>query len=122
VDAVVEELLGFYLPDRPAVDEWLWNKPYGLLLDVIDSDTPVAKTQAMKKYVPKWYSSTKGLAHFWDEHERMKPEYSSYVGYWAFCAAAFTYLYDLDDSAYRDELVYPEDLVDYARSMPRRLK
>ncbi|KQW89061.1 hypothetical protein ASC94_21585 [Massilia sp. Root418] len=63
----------------------------------------------------------KGLAHFWGKHERMKPEYSSYVGYWAFCAAAFTYLYDLDDSTYRDELVYPKDLVDYARSVPRQL-
>ncbi|KQV90661.1 hypothetical protein ASD15_00815 [Massilia sp. Root351] len=118
VDLVVEELLVFYLPDRPPVDEWFWNKPYGLLVDVIDSDTPAAKTQAMKKYVSKWYSSMKGLAHFWGKHEKMKPEYSSYVGYWAFCAAAFTYLYDIDDSAYRDELVYPKDLVDYARKTP----
>lgn len=120
-DAVVEELLGFYLPDRPKLDEWFWNRPYGSLVDVIDSDTPAAKTQAMKKYVSKWYSSMKGLAHFWGKHEKIKPAYSSYVGYWAFCAAAFTYLYDLDDSAYRDELVYPKDLVDYARGMPRRL-
>ncbi|KQW89062.1 hypothetical protein ASC94_21590 [Massilia sp. Root418] len=121
VDLVVEELLRFYLPDRPALDEWLWNKPYGLLVEVIISDSAAAKSGAMKKYVSKWYPSMKGLAHFWGKHEKSKPAYSSYVGYWAFCAAAFTYLYDLDDSAYRDELVYPKDLVDYARSMPRRL-
>ena len=35
------------------------------------------------------------------------------------CAAAFTYLLELDDSAYRDEMVYPADLVDHARSLPR---
>ena len=26
-----------------------------------------------------------------------------------------TYLWDIDDSSYRDHLVYPKDLVDYAR-------
>ena len=35
--------------------------------------------------------------------------------YWA---PIDTYLYDIDDSAYRDELVYPKDLVDYARKSP----
>lgn len=34
------------------------------------------------------------------------------------CAAAFTYLYDIDDASYRAETVYPKDLVDYARGMP----
>ena len=63
-------------------------------------------------------ASMKGLAHFWGKHERIKHAYSSYVGYWAFSAAAFTYLYDIDDSGYRDELVYPKDLVDYARKSP----
>jgi hypothetical protein len=120
VDFLIEELLGFYLPDRPAMDEWLWDKPYGLLVEVIVGETVAVKTKAMKKYVSKWYSSMKGLAHFWGKHEKMKPEYSSYVGYWAFSAAAFTYLYDLDDSAYRDEVAYPQDFVEYARSMPRR--
>lgn len=34
-------------------------------------------------------------------------------------AGAFTYLFELDDSAYRDELVYPKDRVDYSRSVRR---
>ena len=36
------------------------------------------------------------------------------------CAGAFTYLLDVDDASYRGEEVYPKDMVDYARSMPRR--
>ncbi|WP_363507600.1 PoNe immunity protein domain-containing protein [Burkholderia sp. LMU1-1-1.1] len=53
------------------------------------------------------------------QHEKIKPKFTPYDGYWAMCAAAFTYLYDIDDSAYRNETVYPRDLVDYARSIPR---
>ncbi|KQV90658.1 hypothetical protein ASD15_00800 [Massilia sp. Root351] len=119
-DLLIEELFNFYLPERPMVDEWFWDKPYGMLVEVIDSESSVARAKAMKKYVTKWYSSVKGLAHFWGKHEKVTSEYSEYVGYWAFCAAAFTYLYDIDDTAYRDEVVYPKDLVDYARSMPRQ--
>ena len=119
-DLLIEELLNFYLPDRPAVDQWYWDKPYGMLVEVIDSETPAARAKAMKKYVTKWYPSMKGLAHFWGKHERITPEYSDYVGYWAFCAAAFTYLYDIDDSGYRNETVYPKDLVNCARSKPRQ--
>ena len=62
----------------------------------------------------------KGKVHFWGKHEKIKPEFTPYLGYWAMCAGAFTYLYDIDDSSYRDELVYPKDLVDYARSIPRK--
>ncbi|KQV90657.1 hypothetical protein ASD15_00795 [Massilia sp. Root351] len=119
-DLLVEELLNFYLPDRPMVDQWFWDKPYGILVEVIDSETAAAKVKGMQKYVTKWYSSMKGQAHFWGKHEKITPEYSDYVGYWAFCAAAFTYLYDIDDSGYRNETVYPKDLVDYARSKPRQ--
>lgn len=119
-DAVIEELLKFYLPDRPSLDEWLWNKPYRTLLDAIDSDDPAEREALMKQYVKGWYRSMKGRAQFWGQHENIEPSFSSYTGYWAMCAAAFTYLYGIDDSSYRDELVYPKDLVDYARNASRR--
>lgn len=118
-DAVLEELLKFFLPNRPELDEWLWNKPYRKLLDAIDSDTPEEMAREMKLYVKNWYKDMKGVAHFWGKHEKIVPEYTSYLGYWAMCAAAFTYLYNIDDSTYRSETVYPKDLVDYARSIPR---
>jgi len=46
----------------------------------------------------------------------LKDSFSPYFGYWALCAGAFAYLLDIDDSSYRNEMVYPMDLVDYARS------
>jgi hypothetical protein len=118
-DAVLEELFKFFLADRPNLDSWLWDKPYRKLLDAIDSDTLPEMEHGMKIYVKKWYSDMKGLAHFWNKHEKIKPDFTPYFGYWAMCAAAFTYLYNLDDSSYRNETVYPKDLVDYARSIPR---
>ncbi|PQO91914.1 hypothetical protein C5614_25345 [Massilia phosphatilytica] len=62
----------------------------------------------------------RGKVGFWGKHEKITPECSPYFGYWAMCAGAYTYLLGLDDSSYRDEEVYPRDMVDYARSQPRR--
>lgn len=120
-DAIIEELLRFYLPDRPVLQEWFWEKPYGVLLDVIDSDDSIARAKMMKKYVKAWYPAMKGQAFFWGKHEKIEEDFSPYYGYWAMCAAAFTYLYDIDDSSYRNEMVYPRDLVDYARATPRQV-
>lgn len=120
IDAVLEELFKFYFPDRPDLDSWLWSKPYSLLLDAIDEPDAAARPQLMKTYVKKWYPSMKGNAAFYGKHEEIEPDFSPYVGYWALCAAAFSYLYDIDDKTYRDEIVYPKDLVDYARSVPRQ--
>ena len=117
-DAIIEALLGFFLPNRPKLDCWFW-KVHTPLLTVINSDQPGERAKALEKYVKNWYKSMKGVAHFWGKHEQIEPDFSPYYGYWAMCAAAFTYLYDIDDSRYRDELVYPKDLLDYARSFPR---
>jgi len=117
-DAVIEDLLGFFLPDRPTLDGWYW-KAYTPLLDAIDQDSPAERASGMRTFVKGWYKSMKGVAHFWGKHEKIKPEFSPYYGYWAMCAAAFSYLYDIDDSKYRDELAYPKDMADYARSRPR---
>jgi hypothetical protein len=119
VDLVIEELLIPFLPNRPDLDEWLW-KPYRPLLEAKYEDMPQERSKGMQKYVKSWYKNLKGIAHFWGAHEKIKPEFSPYFGYWAMCAAAFSYLYDIDDSSYRDEIVYPKDMVDYARSKPRR--
>jgi hypothetical protein len=119
-DAVLEELFKFYFPDRPDLDQWLWDQPYRLLLDAIDDPVPEERAKLMKKFVKRWYPALRGKAGFWGKHEEIEPDFSPYTGYWNMCAAAFTYLYDIDDTSYRDEITYPKDLVDYARSKPRR--
>lgn len=118
-DAVLEELFSRFLPDRPELDDWLWDQPYRKLLDAIDSDTPQAMAKGMQLYVTSWYEDMKSVAHFCGKHLQAETDFTPYAGYWAMCAAAFTYLLELDDSAYRDEMVYPADLVDHARSLPR---
>jgi hypothetical protein len=120
IDAVLEELLKFYFPDRPLPDSWIWDQPYEKLLDVIDSDSLQERPKLMKDYVKEWCLSMRKQASFCGKHSEIKPEFSPYYGYWAMCAAAFAYLLDIDDTLYRNEEVYPKDLVDYARSLPRR--
>lgn len=120
-DGVIEELFKFFFEDRPELDEWFWEKPYRGLLDAIDNDDPKGRSRDMKKYVPGWYGNMKGQALFWGKHKKIKDSFSPYYGCWATCAAAFAYLYDIDDSSFRDELVYPKDLVEYARSIPRAI-
>lgn len=119
-DAVIEELNNFFIPDRPQLDHWIWEKPYRLLLDAIDAPEPAERAECMKSYVKRWYRDMKGQAHFWGKHQQSEDSFSPYCGYWAMCAGAFSYLYDIDDSSYREELVYPKDLVDFARSIPRQ--
>jgi len=121
IDAVLEELFKFFLPDRPELDYWLWEKPYRQLLDAIDSDNPAEMAGEMRGYVKSWYPGMKGQAIFWGKHEHITPEFTPYCGYWAMCAAAFCYLYDIDDSSFRNETVYPKDLVDYARTIKQRI-
>lgn len=117
-DLIIETLFGFFLPDRPAIDEWFWEHPYSMLVEVLDSQIPSERQKAMKRYVAGWYRAMKGQAHFWGKHEKVELDFSPYLGYWAMCAGAVSFLYEIDDAGYRDELVYPKDLVDYARSMP----
>ena len=118
-DAVIEELLKFFKPDRPSLDYWIWDQPYRTLLDAIDEEDAENRSKLMKKYVSGWYKAMKGKATFWGKHEKIEPDFSLYHGYWAMCAGAFCYLYGIEDSSFRDEIVYPKDLVDFARSAPR---
>jgi hypothetical protein len=130
-DAVVEGLLRPYLPDRPTPDDCLY-KPYDKLVAVIDADVAGARTKKMEGYVKGWYRSMKGAAMFYGNDtsitrpEDVDDEWSApagstpYTGYWTMEAAAFTYLLDLDDTSYRNEVTYPKDMIDYARAHPRR--
>ncbi|WP_321870689.1 PoNe immunity protein domain-containing protein [Paraburkholderia tropica] len=120
-DLVIEELLKFYLPGRPEIDEWSWDKPYRIALEALDEGTAAERERGMRTYVKAWYLSMKGRAGFWGQHTKISENnLTSYTGYWTMEAAALSYLFDIADSSYRDELVYPKDLADYARSQPRR--
>lgn len=116
-DAIVEEFLKHFMQGRPELDEWFWEKPYKWLMESIDGESPEDSAAAMAKYTRKWYPAMRGKAEFWNSHEKSTAEYTTYIGYWAMCAAAFTYLLNIDDSAYCDEVVYPKELIAFARAM-----
>jgi hypothetical protein len=72
----------------------------------------------MTKFLHSWYKYFEG-ASWHNAHLRFgkiedAPDWANYYGYFAWEAAAMVYLYDLDDSAYRNHVLYPKDLVDWA--------
>jgi hypothetical protein len=67
-------------------------------------------------YLDNWYRAMKG--NYWWGFHKDPPGRSSFFGYWAFEAALVTYLWDIDDSSYRDHEYYPKDLIDFARGLP----
>lgn len=73
---------------------------------------PEERPALVKEFVETWYKHMKPC--FW--HGSHTEKDGSYFGYWAFEAALVTVLWDIDDSSYRDNLVYPRDLVDWYRA------
>ena len=76
---------------------------------------PADRPPLVKEFVENWYKNMKPCYWYGTHTDK---EGSSYFGYWCLEAALVTVLWDIDDSSYRDHLVYPKDLVDFARSLP----
>lgn len=90
--------------------------PYQLLLDCIKAE-PEDRPALMTQFLKRWFKGQKEC-DWWGSHIPRKGTTvldTGFFGYWAFEAALVTYLWDIDDSSYRDLPHYPKDLVDYAR-------
>ena len=70
---------------------------------------PEERAALVKEFVEGWYKGMKPTYWYGAHTDGL------YFGYWCLEAALVTVLWDIDDSSYRDNLVYPKDLVDYAR-------
>ena len=68
----------------------------------------------VKKYIVGWYKNTKLLT--WHNYSASIDRAKYYYGYWSFESAAIVAILELDDSSFRDNIYYPEDLVDYYRT------
>ncbi|WP_447748035.1 PoNe immunity protein domain-containing protein [Variovorax boronicumulans] len=111
-DALYEALLGkLGLPTVPAKGMLRFLKAHPLLLKAIEAE-PRKRPLFVAELLKKWYPAMKGTA--WHGLHDKIPQ--SFDGYWAFEAGLVTYLWDIDDSSYRDLPFYPKDLVDYART------
>ena len=110
-DTLYEDLLAKLLPGRHDVDEW-YHDLYTPLIRAIYVEDKVEAARLLKEYCHQWYPAF-AQAPWHDSHQ--DGEEGSYVGYWAFEAGAIAFLYGIDDSQI-DHMVYPKDLVAYARN------
>ncbi|MCD5989343.1 DUF1911 domain-containing protein [Pseudomonas sp. CDFA 553] len=110
-DTLYEDLLVKLLPNRKDVDQW-FHEVYSDLIRVIYADSKESASTFLKKYCDQWYPAFK-QAPWHDTH--LQGEEGNYVGYWAIEAGAIAFLYGIDDSKI-DHMVYPKDLVEYARN------
>ncbi|KWA11135.1 hypothetical protein WL26_17155 [Burkholderia cepacia] len=102
---VVQALTGTHV-EAPSVV--LFSAPYRPLASAtvrVSEERPAL----VKEFVDSWYKGMKPT--FWHGAHTD----GLYFGYWCLEAALVTVLWDIDDSSYRDNLVYPKDLVDFAR-------
>jgi Domain of unknown function (DUF1911)/Domain of unknown function (DUF1910) len=111
-DTVYEDLMAFDVAGRADVDQWYHAEPYTALVNAMYLDQPEANAE-LKKYCDSWYKCFE-YAPWHNSHTRIEGDEGDYFGYWAFEAGAVALLYDLDDSAI-DHMVYPRDLVAWAR-------
>ncbi|MBE3026923.1 PoNe immunity protein domain-containing protein [Janthinobacterium sp. GW458P] len=119
-DTLYEDLFAYELKDRYEVDEWYHDAPYRDIINSFYRDTPEESIQDIEAYLKVWYKSMK-KAPWHDSHLSMSAEgCGAYFGYWAIEAAAAAYLLELDDRSFREHIVYPKDLVDYARKLDKQ--
>ncbi|VVP66448.1 PoNe immunity protein domain-containing protein [Pseudomonas fluorescens] len=109
-DTLYEDLLKKVLPNRYDVDQW-YHDVYTPLIQAIYADSKEKPSKLLKNYCEQWYPAFI-QAPWHDTH--LQGENGSHVGYWAIEAGAIAFLYDIDDSKI-DHMVYPKDLVEYAR-------
>ena len=116
-DGLFEQLIDGYVEDGQALDACIIARPYDTLLQVFYEEDEEATLALLQKYLKQWYPAMKHHPRWYNEHLNISEEgYAGYYGYWAFEAGATVFLLDLDDSQ-AGHLVYPRDLVDYARRL-----
>ncbi|MEG0880682.1 MAG: DUF1911 domain-containing protein [Janthinobacterium sp.] len=116
-DGLFEQLIDGYMEDGQALDACIIARPYDTLLQVFYEEDEEATLSLLQKYLKQWYPAMKHHPRWYNAHLNISEEgYGAYYGYWAFEAGATVFMLDLDDSQ-TEHLVYPRDLVDYARKL-----
>ena len=116
LDGLLERLVAPFASGRAAPpDTCTRHLPYFKLLKVFAAE-PHKRPDLMARYMDGWYTASRREPYY-ESHTKGRDH--SFLGYWAFEAAAVTYLLDIDDSSYRSHEFYPRDLIDFARSLPR---
>ncbi|CAJ0686484.1 hypothetical protein R82526_02822 [Ralstonia mannitolilytica] len=116
-DILFEELVSRAVPDpQHDITEYFHVVPYDALIDSFYSpESPAASAAEIEKYLAGWYKAFEG-APWHDGHVHAAEHQIPYYGYWSFESAAISVLHNIDDRSFRDQLVYPKDLADWARA------
>ncbi|MQA38134.1 DUF1911 domain-containing protein [Rugamonas sp. FT29W] len=109
---MLERLLKSYVDNRgKPPDECMRHLPYFKTLKIFSAPTET-RSQLMAEYLDDWYHASRREPYY-DSHKKG----DQFTGYWAWEAAAITYILEIDDASYRSAKFYPADLVDFARSI-----
>ncbi|WP_265920856.1 PoNe immunity protein domain-containing protein [Cupriavidus nantongensis] len=115
-DGLYEQLIADYVRDpQDGMEEVLFDNPYAILVEPYFQEDKNVGADLIREYIKKWYRFQDG-ARWYDAHKKIEDDKAFYYGYWAFEAAATSYLLDINDDSI-DHIVYPKDLVNYARKM-----
>ncbi len=115
VDLMFETVVAPAVTDKKNVERFFHVEPYDPLLDAVyTANTPEEASAFVQKYLDGWYKAFEDVP-WHNGHLVQNADYSNYEGYWAFEAAAVCVIHNIDDSSFRDHLVYPKDLADWAR-------
>lgn len=115
-DILFEFLLSPAVPDPRDNTDFFHVRPYDPLIDAFyTAETAQASSAFVKKYLEGWYKSFEGVP-WHNGHLKGGDDFMPYYGYWSFEAAAVCLIHGIDDSSFREHLVYPKDLADWAHA------
>ncbi|MCL6233525.1 PoNe immunity protein domain-containing protein [Acinetobacter amyesii] len=116
-DEVINKFLKLTDSNHPDTErDGIYSYNFSILCDVIDNviikNNKNHAIELLDEYLADWYQMHKNTLWY---NSHLNLDNYSYVGYWAFEAAALVYLLDLDESSLHKHLFYPKDIVAWAR-------
>jgi hypothetical protein len=110
-DGLLERIASLYAErPTPLPDDCTRHLPYYMTLPIFDAQ-PCERPGLVKAYLLDWYQAS-CREPYHDSHTQG----SSFLGYWAWEAAAITVALGIDDLSYRDLPFYPHDLVEHLKN------
>jgi len=115
-DKLIDRLIAMSIPDHSVSQEIVFPDVYKPLCDAMGVYEKEGRDILVNLFLTNYYPSLKKYDVTWyDSHKEKDPEYNFHTGYWVFELAALVVAIDWDDAAFRDNLYYPKDLVDWKR-------
>jgi len=75
-------------------------------------------TDLVKQFLDGYFNGLKKYDAAWlNSHKEADPDYYTHFGYWSFELAALVLIVEWDDGEFRNHPLYPNDLIDWKRSL-----